>query len=121
MRIQNKFVDEFNKMRPEVRRKTHFVGSPARRGRRTVHGEWSRAELITWARTNGIKSKDKLWRWTADPAHKSDPSVYLIRKTFGSWEKFIKEAFGVQPQDKKQWPEDLCRYIQNPNHVIFAA
>jgi hypothetical protein len=112
MRIQNRHVDEFNAMRPELRRRARFAGSPAPRGRRSARGGWGRAEIVAWARANGVRSKAKLWRLTASPGHRGDPSAYMVVKEFGSWARFVKEAFGVEPQVRAPWPSDMPRYIQ---------
>lgn len=115
MRIKNKYVEEFNKMHPELRRRANFAAARAKKGRssrRHITREWSRAEIITWALRNKISSKAKLWRWTADPAHREDPSAYMILKMFGTWSKFVKEAFNVDPPTKARLTEETCTYIQ---------
>ena len=106
MFFRNRFIEEYLKRPWRSKRHSNF-NSYRGKYKLSRRDDWTKEELIEYAKENDIKTTRQLLAKRED----GFPSLYYFIKVFGSWANFLLEAYNFDCHKKKRNPHDDPHYI----------
>jgi len=106
--VKNKFLTEILKMPAEQRRRLRIDVRRHKRYRPAARREYTQEELLEWAKERNIKTTRQL----DAVREKGDPTFYIFKQVFGSWNAFKEMAYGREAVDPfLHEPPNDAKYI----------